>query len=203
MNAGPTGAAGSPARCSPACTSLGRRLAGAFARPAVGRRGPLHRRARPYGYHGLGDLGVFVFFGFGAVAGTTSCRRTVSSLSLWASVPVARSRPRLVVNNLRDIGPIDGANKLTLAVRLGDAATATTTAARDGAYGLVPVGLVHRQVAPGRGHCCRGRRCRSLCIHPGAPDAQRERGLSLNGCSIQTARLEVVFGVLFAVGIAL
>jgi 1,4-dihydroxy-2-naphthoate octaprenyltransferase len=80
---------------------------------------------RPYGYLGLGDVAVFVFFGVGAVAGTYFVQALeVSRLALVASVPVgALATAILVVNNLRDIETDARAGKLTLAVRIGDPAT--------------------------------------------------------------------------------
>jgi 1,4-dihydroxy-2-naphthoate octaprenyltransferase len=157
---------------------------------------------KPYGYLGLGDLSVFVFFGFGAVAGTYYVQaHAVSSLSLWASVPVgALATAILVVNNLRDIETDRRANKLTLAVRLGDAATRRYYALLLGAAYAVPASLVVAGLVDGW----------ALLPWLSLPLAVRlarrmrsERGLSLNGCLVQTARLEVVFGVLFAVGLAL
>jgi 1,4-dihydroxy-2-naphthoate octaprenyltransferase len=77
---------------------------------------------RPYGYAGLGELAVFVFFGLVAVLGTeyvVSGRMTPTGG--FAAVAVgAMSAAVLVANNLRDI-PTDAATaKRTLAVRLGD-----------------------------------------------------------------------------------
>jgi 1,4-dihydroxy-2-naphthoate octaprenyltransferase len=76
----------------------------------------------PYGYRGLGELFVFVFFGPVAVAGTTYLQvLTLEPLALAASVPVgALITAILVVNNLRDIVQDRRAGKLTLAVRLGE-----------------------------------------------------------------------------------
>jgi 1,4-dihydroxy-2-naphthoate polyprenyltransferase len=80
---------------------------------------------KPYGYLGLGELFVFVFFGLVATAGTTYVQtETVTPLALLASVPVGLlSVALLVVNNLRDIPTDDQSGKRTLAVRLGDVAT--------------------------------------------------------------------------------
>lgn len=80
---------------------------------------------KPYGYLGLGELFVFVFFGLVATIGTTYVQtERITGLSAVASVPVGLlSVALLVVNNLRDI-PTDAASgKRTLAVRMGDAAT--------------------------------------------------------------------------------
>jgi 1,4-dihydroxy-2-naphthoate octaprenyltransferase len=80
---------------------------------------------RPYGYLGLGDLAVFVFFGFGAVAGTYYVQaHSVSTMAWLAAIPIgALATAILVVNNLRDIETDARAGKNTLAVRLGDGPT--------------------------------------------------------------------------------
>ncbi len=80
---------------------------------------------RPYGYAGLGEVFVFVFFGIVPVVGTFYVQSlTVTASSLIASVGVgALACAILVSNNLRDI-PTDTAHgKRTLAVRLGGART--------------------------------------------------------------------------------
>ncbi len=82
---------------------------------------------RPYGYSGLGELMVFVFFGLVAVGATTLVLAgQVTVLSVLYGVALGLlAVALLVVNNLRDI-PSDLANsKMTLAVRLGDARTRT------------------------------------------------------------------------------
>jgi 1,4-dihydroxy-2-naphthoate octaprenyltransferase len=75
----------------------------------------------PLGYHGLGDLFVFIFFGLVAVCGTYYVQSgTVSLLALWASIPIgALIVAILVVNNLRDLETDRATGKKTLAVRLG------------------------------------------------------------------------------------
>ena len=79
---------------------------------AGGRRRRLHRRRlvytggpRPYGYHGLGEVFVFAFFGVVAVAGTAYVEMSrFSWLGLVASVPAGLlACALLIVNNLRDI----------------------------------------------------------------------------------------------------
>jgi len=79
----------------------------------------------PYGYLGLGEVMVFVFFGLVAVIGTTYVQ-TEEWLwpALYAAVGVgALACAILVVNNLRDIPTDTVAGKRTLAVRLGDERT--------------------------------------------------------------------------------
>ena len=80
---------------------------------------------RPYGYAGLGELFVFVFFGVVATAGTAFVQTgRLTALALVASVPVGLlACALLVVNNLRDIPGDTAAGKRTLAVRLGDRST--------------------------------------------------------------------------------
>jgi 1,4-dihydroxy-2-naphthoate polyprenyltransferase len=80
---------------------------------------------RPYGYAGLGELFVFVFFGLVAVVGTAFVQtEKISVLSIVASIPVGLLAVAiLVVNNLRDIPGDTTANKRTMAVRLGDKRT--------------------------------------------------------------------------------
>jgi 1,4-dihydroxy-2-naphthoate octaprenyltransferase len=75
-----------------------------------------------YGYKGLGELFVFIFFGFAAVCGTYYAQAvSISLLALFSSIPVGLFIVAiLVVNNLRDIESDRAAGKRTLAVRKGD-----------------------------------------------------------------------------------
>lgn len=79
----------------------------------------------PFGYYGLGDLFVFIFFGLVAVCGTYY----VQALTLTPGVVLAAVAPGLlitailVVNNLRDLETDRRAHKRTLAVILGERAT--------------------------------------------------------------------------------
>jgi len=79
----------------------------------------------PFGYHGLGDLFVFVFFGLVAVAGThyvQAGRWTADSV--WAGAGLgALSTAVLVANNLRDVPTDREAGKRTLAVIIGPRAS--------------------------------------------------------------------------------
>ena len=80
---------------------------------------------RPYGYAGLGELFVFVFFGLVAVAGTAAVLiGSLTLLGVVAGVPVGMlACALLVVNNLRDIDTDLPAGKRTLATRIGDQRT--------------------------------------------------------------------------------
>jgi 1,4-dihydroxy-2-naphthoate octaprenyltransferase len=80
---------------------------------------------RPYGYFGLGEIFVFVFFGLVATVGTAYVQTMELTALAWlAAVPVGLlATALLVVNNLRDIPGDTVAGKKTLAVRLGDSRT--------------------------------------------------------------------------------
>jgi 1,4-dihydroxy-2-naphthoate octaprenyltransferase len=81
--------------------------------------------SKPYGYLGLGEVAVFVFFGLVAVLGT---QYTQALRIDWVGIALAvamgsLSSAVLVANNLRDIPTDKESGKITLAVRLGDART--------------------------------------------------------------------------------
>lgn len=153
----------------------------------------------PLGYHGLGDLAVFVFFGVVAVCGTY----WVQALALPGPVVAASVAPGalataiLVVNNLRDAESDARAGKRTLAVRLGTrAARAQYLALLAAAYATGPV-LWLAGAAPAGVWLAWG----SLPLAAGlARRVQREEGAQLNEVLADTARLELVFCALFALG---
>lgn len=77
---------------------------------------------RPYGYYGLGELVVFVFFGLVATVGSTYVQVGSASQSVWlagAAIGFIASAV-LMVNNIRDIESDRAAGKRTLAVLLGN-----------------------------------------------------------------------------------
>ena len=88
----------------------------------------------PFGYHGLGDLFVFIFFGIIAVTGTYYIQAvatlsyfplwfppgTITTMSLIASISMASlTTSILVVNNIRDMETDEKAGKITLSIYLG------------------------------------------------------------------------------------
>jgi 1,4-dihydroxy-2-naphthoate octaprenyltransferase len=77
---------------------------------------------KPYGYMGLGEVFVFIFFGLIATVGTTYAVVEELPGLAWVAACVAGflACALLVVNNLRDIPTDTRAGKRTLAVRLGD-----------------------------------------------------------------------------------
>src|SRR5215213_9226971 len=80
---------------------------------------------KPFGYLGLGEVFVFIFFGPVAVVGTAFVMtHHITRLALLASIPMGcLITAILVVNNLRDIDTDRMAGKRTLAVRIGTGAT--------------------------------------------------------------------------------
>lgn len=93
---------------------------------------------RPYGYAGLGEVFVFVFFGLVATMGTEfAVAEQVTLTGFVASLAVGCfACSLLVINNLRDIPGDTIANKRTLAVKLGDIATRKLFAALAAFSGL-------------------------------------------------------------------
>jgi 1,4-dihydroxy-2-naphthoate octaprenyltransferase len=80
---------------------------------------------RPYGYAGLGEIAVFVFFGLAAVLGTQYVQSgRVSGTGIADAVAIGTfSSAVLIANNLRDIPTDRETGKRTLAVKLGDERT--------------------------------------------------------------------------------
>jgi len=107
---------------------------------------------KPYGYHGLGEVFVFVFFGLVATIGSTyvhteSLSGQDGGVSAVAAVPVGLlAVALLVINNLRDIPTDTETGKRTMAVRLGDAGTRRLFTALLGgvAVGIVLVSVLWR-----------------------------------------------------------
>lgn len=152
----------------------------------------------PLGYHGLGDVFVFLFFGVVAVMGTYYVHAdTINWMSFVASVPVGLlATAILVVNNLRDIATDREAGKRTLAVRLGPGLTRLQYAVcLIGAY-AVPVVLWRW------GHLGSGFWLAWLTLPLGTGLLRAimggASGRALNPLLGQTGRLHLLFGFLFA-----
>jgi 1,4-dihydroxy-2-naphthoate polyprenyltransferase len=96
---------------------------------------------RPYGYAGLGEVFVFVFFGLVAVLGTVYVQtRELPGVAWWCGIGSGFvAMALLVVNNLRDIPGDTVVGKRTLAVRIGDRRTRVLYLACIGATLLTPV----------------------------------------------------------------
>jgi 1,4-dihydroxy-2-naphthoate polyprenyltransferase len=156
----------------------------------------------PYGYRGLGEVFVFVFFGLVAVVGTAYLQAgRVEPLFVAAAVPVgALTTAILVVNNLRDIPTDAAAGKRTLAVILGAHATSFEYAGLLVVAFAVPVGLA----AVGWGVAV----LLPLLVLPLAVPLLRTvrtftEPRQLNPVLKATARLALVHGLLFALGLAI
>ncbi|MDC0706992.1 1,4-dihydroxy-2-naphthoate polyprenyltransferase [Stigmatella sp. ncwal1] len=156
----------------------------------------------PLAYHGLGDVFVFLFFGLVAVAGTYYVQAlTVSPAAWWAAIPVGSlGTALLVVNNLRDVHTDQKAGKRTLVVRLGTKAgkaeyVLMLVAAYATPFLLFGLGLASAWVFL------------ALLSAPLAVGPTRlvfgAQGSALNSALGATARLQLVFGLLFAVGLYL
>ncbi len=80
--------------------------------------------SRPYGYLGLGEVFVFVFFGLVATVGTMATMTPPTAACWWGAIGVgALASAILVANNLRDIPTDREHGKRTLAVRMGERGT--------------------------------------------------------------------------------
>ena len=99
--------------------------------------------SRPYGYMGLGEVMVFVFFGLVAVIGTTYVQTETFELpALYAAIGVgAYACAILVANNLRDIPTDRVSGKRTLAVALGQERTRLLYGLLVGAAAVALVGI--------------------------------------------------------------
>ncbi|MBA4180826.1 MAG: 1,4-dihydroxy-2-naphthoate polyprenyltransferase [Anaerolinea sp.] len=155
----------------------------------------------PIGYHALGDLFTFVFFGLVAVVGTYYVQAKETTLLAWlAAVPVGCTVTAiLVVNNLRDIDTDRATGKRTLAVVTGRGATRGWFVVLCAAAYAVALGTMVAGASPAVILVLL-----SLPAARGPIQAIRgdTRGAALNPVLKATARFHLVFGVLFAAGLA-
>jgi 1,4-dihydroxy-2-naphthoate octaprenyltransferase len=153
---------------------------------------------RPYGYRGLGEPFVFVFFGLVATAGTTySMLGRITALSVLAGTSMGLFACALLgANNLRDIDGDAASGKRTIAVRLG----------RQGAGRWYATLLAGGFIAAAT---CAPWRLGALAVLAAAPLAAapiraalgEATGASLLGVLVRTARVQLVAGGLLAVGL--
>ncbi|SES94798.1 1,4-dihydroxy-2-naphthoate prenyltransferase [Stigmatella erecta] len=154
----------------------------------------------PLAYHGLGDVFVFIYFGLVAVTGTYYVQAlTVCPAAWWAAIPVgALGTALLAVNNLRDVQTDAKAGKRTLVVRLG-------TAGGKAEYALMlAVAYATPFVMFGLGLASAWVFLALLSAPFAVGPARlvfRAQGSALNSALAATARLLLVFGLLFAVGL--
>ena len=157
---------------------------------------------RPYASAGLGEVFVFVFFGLVATVGSTYVQDAViRPTSVLAAVPVGLlATAILMANNLRDIPTDAAAGKRTLAVRLGDRGARVAFAAMvAGAFTMLlplawqagsPLPLVALLALP-------------LAAAPLRLVRAGAAGPPLVGVLAGTARLQLVFAGLLALGLLL
>lgn len=103
----------------------------------------------PYGYRGLGEVAVFIFFGLVAVLGTEftqSGQVTWRGFGLAVTIGALSSSVNLA-NNLRDIPTDSVTGKITLAVRLGDAGTRALWLSLVGGSVVLTIALAAGQLA--------------------------------------------------------
>jgi 1,4-dihydroxy-2-naphthoate octaprenyltransferase len=155
---------------------------------------------RPYGYRALGEVSVFVFFGLAAVAGTAYVQmQTLTWLPFAASAAIGLlACALLVINNLRDIPTDSETGKRTLAVVLGDQ---RTRALYIGCI-LVPfcVALV---LAPARPLTLLALAALPLAFAPVRQVREGATGRRLIIALGQTGRLELAYGALLTLGLAI
>jgi 1,4-dihydroxy-2-naphthoate octaprenyltransferase len=156
---------------------------------------------RPYGYEGLGELFVFLFFGIVAVAGSFFVQvKHVDWEAFALAVPVGLlAAGILVVNNVRDIDTDRRAGKRTLAVRLGRGRTRTLFAAMVYlAYALVPVTWIF---GPLKAWVLLPWLTLPLAAPVVRTVRNRTDGASLNEALAQTGMLQLAFCTLLAAGL--
>lgn len=155
----------------------------------------------PLGYHGLGDVFVFLFFGVAAVAGTYFVQAGhLRAVALAASVPVgALATAILVVNNVRDRDTDAAAGKRTLAVRIGERAARGQYVALLAITYAVPAGLVFTGAAGAWVLLTWATVPEAVALGRAMLDTT-EPG-TFNVLLRRTARLQLRFGLLFALGL--
>jgi 1,4-dihydroxy-2-naphthoate octaprenyltransferase len=157
----------------------------------------------PFGYHGLGDVFVFVFFGLIAVTGTEYLQiGGWSPLGLAVSIPIGLLVTNiLVVNNLRDLPTDRDAGKRTLAVRLGERATRMQYALFAALAYLVPAVLAF--AGPPRPWLLLPWLTLPLAVGLTRSVLGGLAGRELNPMLKRTGQLLLVYGVLLAIGLLL
>jgi 1,4-dihydroxy-2-naphthoate polyprenyltransferase len=154
----------------------------------------------PYGYRALGEISVFVFFGLVAVVGTVYVQVEGIPWAAWAAaVPIGLlACALLVANNLRDIPTDEMAGKRTLAVVLGDRRTRLLYAACT----ALPYTIVLAVAAP-HPWALLALLSAPLSLQPTQTVLRGATGPALIPVLGGTGRLQLAYGTLLAVGLAL
>ena len=158
---------------------------------------------KPYGYEGLGEVFVFLFFGVVAVAGST-----FAQLERWPwealvfAVPVGLlATAILVVNNVRDMDTDRRAGKRTLAVRFGRTRSRAFYALL--VYAAFPAALIPWLFGPLKAWVALCWLALPLAFPLVRTVRNHADGPTLNGALAHTGRLQLVFCVLLSAGILL
>ena len=156
---------------------------------------------RPYGYEGLGEVFVFLFFGVVAVAGSYFAQtEELAWEALVLAVPVGLlASAILVVNNVRDLETDRRAGKRTLAVRLGrERVRGLFVAMIAGAFASAPLPWLFGSLSPWLLLCW-------LALPLALPLVRvvrtRTDGPSLNRALAGTGRLQLAFCALLSAGL--
>ncbi len=156
---------------------------------------------RPYGYAGLGEVFVFLFFGLVAVNGSYYVQvEQLDALPLGLSIAVGfLATAILVVNNVRDLETDRRAGKMTLAVRMGrDSAVNLYRLLVLGAFVVLPISL-----AAGEASALPliGLAALPLALKPMRTMSSRRDGPALNGALAATGAVLAVYSLLVAAGL--
>ncbi|MEP7160150.1 MAG: 1,4-dihydroxy-2-naphthoate polyprenyltransferase [Dermatophilaceae bacterium] len=152
---------------------------------------------KPYGYSGLGEVFVFVFFGLVAVLGTTYTQALTTSPAAWLGAVAVGSLSCaiLMINNIRDIPGDREAGKHTLAVRLGD------TRARLAYVGWIALAFVSTVgMALFHAGAAAGLLAFAVGVWPIARTLQGLEGSDLVPVLAATGRLTLAYGLLAGIG---
>ena len=152
----------------------------------------------PYGYRGLGELSVFIFFGVIATMGTYYAQtEKLSLLSFIVSIPMgALSCAILAINNLRDRPKDELVGKLTVAVRIGDQnarrmyVTLLALAHLAAVATLIPTTLLTLLALP-------------MSLSISRPVLSGISGQELIPVLGKTAKLQMIFSILLAIGLGI
>ncbi len=155
---------------------------------------------RPYGYAGLGELFVFVFFGLAATVGSAYVQLGRVDALAWVSAvaPGLLAVALLVVNNLRDISSDSAAGKRTLAVRIGAPATRVAYAA----CLLGPFAVALAAAVAFRPWAALALIALPLAVRPTRKVLAGAEGADLVEVLGATGRVQLAAGALLAVGLA-
>jgi 1,4-dihydroxy-2-naphthoate octaprenyltransferase len=158
---------------------------------------------RPYGYEGLGEVFVFLFFGVAAVAGST-----FTQIERWPWEALAYAVPVgllasaiLVVNNVRDMDTDRRVGKKTLAVRLGRERTRRMYAVM--VYAAFLTALIPWLFGPISAWSALCLLAIPLAVRLVRTVSTHTDGPTLNGALAGTGQLQLVFCVLLSAGILL